>query len=183
MKVFGLELEQQYADTFIAAISVNDPEKFGAALSECSPEDIVVLEKILNEYYRATKTIRDAGTSNQRKESIAAFFSVAAAPVLSLFIPSLLMKTLDAPKSILLAQLGYGDKFGRNISLARGYMVERLITQGNTWEKPISEYVWLGENYRRIGSIASQLESRESVDRGLITEMLKSVPSMSGGSL
>jgi hypothetical protein len=79
--------------------------------------------------------------------------------------------------------MSYGDKFGMDIDVARGYMIERLVTQGNTWEKPKDDYIWLGKNYRSISGISCELEVRGSVDAGLIAEMLESVPSMAPGSL
>jgi hypothetical protein len=183
MKVFGLNLKDQYAELLISAVSVNSPERFSAALSECSPAEITVAERMLNEYFYSTEVLRSSGTRNQRKESVSSFFSVASAPVVAAFIPGLIMKPIDAPRSILLAQMSYGDKFGMDIDLARGYMIERLVTQGNTWEKPKDEYLWLGKNYRSISSISCELEARGSVDAGLIVEMLESVPSMAPGSL
>lgn len=183
MKVFGLNLKDQYAELLISAVSVNAPERFSAALSECSPAEITIAEDILNEYFRSTEPLRSSGTRNQRKESIASFFSVASAPVIAALLPGLIMKPIDAPRSILLAQLAYGDKFGLDIDLARGYMIERLLTQGNTWEMPGEKYVWLGKNYRSISTIACELEARGSVEIGLVSEMLESVPSMAIGSL
>jgi hypothetical protein len=184
LKVFGLELEQKYAELFISAMAVHSTDSFSIALAACSSEDISTLERLLGSYYEQTEILRESGSSNPHKEATACFFSASAVPVVTLFSDLLAMTPITLPNSILLAQYSYPDRnFAANISAARGYMVERLITQGNTWGTPIEKYIWLGDNYVGIAPLARELEVRGSVDKSLILELMRSEPSLASGSL
>ena len=184
MNTFGLKLKQEYEDLFLEAITASFPDEFSAALADCDENAMHTLETIINDYYEITSLMRDHGESDASIEAAAVLFSAAAAPVISLIVPVLVMEPISAPKSIILAQLSYGGKkFGTDINTARGFMVERLVTQGNTWGTPQSVYQWLGENYREIGKIASELERRNSVEHNLISELLRSAPTLVSGSL
>lgn len=184
VKVFGLELKQSYAELFIAAVSVNGSDVLTRALADCTETDILFLERTLNEYYRRNEFLRERGASNQLMESYAIILAAASAPVVTLLAPSLSMRRSDIPAAILLAQFSYPDrKFGFDINAARGYMVERLITEGNRWERPLEEYLWLGENYRLVASVAPELVKRQSLDHGLIMELSRMQPALLGGSL
>jgi hypothetical protein len=184
MRVFGLELKQPYAELFIAAVSVNGSDALTRALADCTETDIQFLERSLNEYYRRNEFLRERGASNQRMETSAIILAAASAPVVTLLMPSLSMQRLDIPAAILLAQFSYPDrKFGFDLSAARGYMAERLLTEGNVWEKPLEEYIWLGENYRLVASVAPELIKRKSLDQGLIMELSRMEPALLGGSL
>ena len=184
MKVFGLELEQSYAEMFISAISANGSEAFTQALADCTDAEIRLLETMLDEYYRKTVVLRERGASNQRMESIALLLSAASAPIITRLLPILPPRKIDIPSHILLAQFSFPDrKYDFDIRIARGYMVERLITEGNTWEKPVEDYLWLGENYPLVVSVADELIKRSSVDCGLIVELSNSKLILQGGSL
>lgn len=184
MRVFGLNLKQEYADLFGAAILASEPNAIAKALSECGTPEIEILEWMLNEYYRITSALREHGASSIRNESAAILLSASSAPVLTSVLPSLSVREADLPPMLILAQLSYPDRrFDFDINVARGYMIERLILRGNVWERAIEEYQWLGENHRVIARVASDLEARGSVDRKLILELARNTTPLVRGAL
>lgn len=183
MEWSGLDLHEEHSQTIESSLARHGAGPFIEALDQCSSEDKSLASEMLGKYFITTSPIRASDTRDEWKEGIVGFFSVAAAPVASLLIPVLGADHENNQRSIVLAQMSYKDRFGMSIDMARGYMVERLITQGNVWEREWGDYVWLGQNYRRVATVAASLALRPALDVSLVKEMLEGVPSLSSGSL